>query len=220
MDMGAILIVHALRSGMQVTLRELSRARIRGRGIRKAAELMTGNREPRLDLGCGPGKRPGFIGVDLSPYTDIQWDMRWGLPFDDESVFEIRSDHFLEHLELPVVVEVLQECWRVLVPSGTLDFTLPHIDPYMDAYLRKDFEFLKKKIFDVADGREDLYSTCFDRISWLLHRAGDHKSFFDRESILDKVRVAGFQNVVTRQFDAQRDTERRFSSVYVVARKC
>jgi predicted SAM-dependent methyltransferase len=189
------------------------------RGLRRAVRLQNQMDDLRLDLGCGPVKRPGFIGLDLFPKADIRWNIEWGLPFDDNSVVEIRSDHFLEHLDLPTVVEVLRECKRVLAPGGVLDFTVPHIDPYLDAYVRKDFDFLKDKIFDVPPRYEHLYTTCFDRISWLLHRAGEHKSLFDRESIVDKVKLAGFARVTTREFDVQRDTNPRFSSVYVVAVK-
>ena len=159
------------------------------------------------------------MGLDLSPDADIQWDIRWGLPFDDNSVIEIRSDHFLEHLELPMVVEVLRECRRVLVPGGMLYFTVPHLDPYVDAYLRRDWQFLKEKITDIPEGQEDLYSTCFDRIAWLLHRAGEHKSLFDRDSVIAKLRVVGFTDVRIREFDPNRDINWRFSSIYVGAVK-
>lgn len=145
--------------------------------------------------------------------------IRWGLSFDDNSVIEIRSDHFLEHLELPLVVEVLRECRRVLVPGGVLDFTVPHINPYLDAYRQNDFKFVEERILDVLRGHEHLYNTCWDRIAWLLLRSGEHKSLFDKESILAKVHLAGFTNVATREFDEKRDTNFRFSSIYVVVVK-
>jgi len=134
-------------------------------------------------------------------------------------VIEIRSDHFLEHLELPLVVEVLRECRRVLVPGGVLDFTVPHINPYLDAYRQNDFKFVEERILDVLRGHEHLYNTCWDRIAWLLLRSGEHKSLFDKESILAKVHLAGFTNVATREFDEKRDTNFRFSSIYVVVVK-
>ena len=192
---------------------------IKRKGIKRATLLKSKSETLRLDLGCGSSKKPGFVGLDLSPDADIQWDIRWGLPFDDNSVIEIRSDHFLEHLELPVVVEVLRECRRVLVLGGVLNFTVPHINPYLDAYRRSDFKFLEEKIFDVPKGQEDLYNTCFDRISWLLHRSGEHKSLFDSESILAKVKLAGFAIVTTREFDKEKDVGYRYSSIYIEAVK-
>ena len=212
-------MLRILKSTLRKVQQIVRTARMKRQGTKQAKQLANGGGELRLDLGCGPRKRPGFVGIDLSPQADIQWDIRWGLPFIDNSVIEIRSDHFLEHLELPLVVKVLRECRRVLAPGGVLDFTVPHIDPYLDAYVHQDFEFLKEKIFDVPKEHESLYSTCFDRISWLLHRGGEHKSLFDKESIVAKVKLAGFTDVTTREFDPQRDMNYRFSSVYVVAMK-
>lgn len=173
----------------------------------------------RVDLGCGSVRRAGFIGIDLSKQADIQWDIRWGIPFPDESVSEIRSDHFFEHLELSTVVYILEECYRVLLPNGLLDFSVPHFNPYLDAYIQRDFEFMRNKIFDIPKGQDDLYATCFDRIAWLLHRNCEHKSLFDRDSIIHKVKFAGFSDVKIREYDESRDISRRFSSIYVVATK-
>ena len=60
----------------------------------KIRKIINSREEICLDLGCGSTKRPGFIGLDLSIYADITWDISWGIPFKDNSVKEIRSDHF------------------------------------------------------------------------------------------------------------------------------
>ena len=212
-------IISTVRNALIAAWQPVHNFRIRQRGLRYANHLAKSNVDIRLDLGCGASGPPGFIGIDLTPAADIQWDIRWGIPFPDNSVLEIRSDHFFEHRELPVVVEVFRECRRVLVPGGLLDFTVPHFDPYVDAYLRRDWQFLKEKITDIPEGQEDLYSTCFDRIAWLLHRAGEHKSLFDRDSVIAKLRVAGFTDIRIREFDPNRDINWRFSSIYVGAVK-
>lgn len=200
-------------------LRSANRWFLRKRGVERANQMLRLSHPLKLDLGSGGRKRAGFVDLDLCAEADIQWDIRWGIPFPDESVAEIRSDHFLEHLELPIVVDVLHECYRVLVPKGVLDFTVPHFDPYIEAYTRHDFNFLKQRIHDIPNNQEYLYATCFDRIAWLLHRSGEHKSLFDRESILHKVRLGGFSDVTTREYDEAKDDNRRFSSIYVVAIK-
>lgn len=173
----------------------------------------------RLDIGCGCSARPGFVGIDLSWRADLMLDIRDGLPFPDNSILEIRSDHCFEHLRLPDVVYVLKECHRVLKPGGILDFTVPHIDPYLEAYAAGNSDFLREKISDVPVGQEELYTTGFDRLSWLLSRDGEHRSLFDREAILHKVRIAGFDEASTRNFCPSRDVNQRFSSIYVTAKK-
>jgi len=199
---------------------QYSDARIKKKGLKYISTITQNKKnELKLDLGSGDQKRPGFIGIDLNPKADLQWDLRWGLPFGDNSVDEIRSDHFFEHLELTKVVELLKECYRVLKKGGKLDFSVPHIDPYIDAYLKRDFEFLQKKIFDTPKTEISIYNTCFDKISWLLYRSGEHKSCFDKESIIDKVKLAGFKNIKTREFDPKIDIQQRYSSIYIVAIK-
>ena len=173
----------------------------------------------KLDLGCGMKVRPGYIGLDLLETADICWDLRWGMPFNDNSVEEIRSDHFLEHLELSLVLYVLRECHRILKPKKLLSFTIPHFDPYIEAYLNKDYNFLMKVINDIPENQDNMYNTCFDRIAWLLNRNGEHKSIYDKESIIDKVKIAGFKNVYNREYDQEQDTERRYSSIYINAIK-
>lgn len=69
----------------------------------------------RIDLGCGQTKREGFTGIDiLDQGQEIVWDVRHGIPLPDNSVSEIFSSHFVEHLipsELPTVfLEILRVC--------------------------------------------------------------------------------------------------------------
>lgn len=173
----------------------------------------------QLDLGAGGPGRPGTVGIDLSGKADLVWDLTDGIPCEKDTVTAIFSDHFFEHLQLVDVLALLKECHRVLTPGGRLRFTVPHIDPYVAPWLRGDFHFINSKITDVPHGQEDLYLTPFDRISWLLLRDGEHRSLFDRESILHKVRLAGFEQVSIDNFKPDLDRNPRFSSIYVEAFK-
>lgn len=172
-----------------------------------------------LDLGSGGPGRPGAVGVDLTPGADIVHDLRRGIPLPDDSVTAIYSDHFFEHLKLAEVVALLRECHRVLRPGGRLRFTVPHVDPFLAAYQRRDVAFFRDKITDVPEEHGHLYRTAFDFLSWLLLRDGEHRCMFDRESIVAHVKQAGFARVHTAQYDPLIDRKWRFSSVYVEAWK-
>lgn len=213
------IFLQAMGNAFVEVRQNLYNGRMKERGLKYAKRLTRARTEIRLDLGSGSLKRTGFVGVDLDKEADLQWNILLGLPFENNSVIKICSDHFFEHLELSDVVKVFSECRRVLVPGGVLDFSVPHLDPYVDAYLRRDFNFLKERITDIPEGQEDLYGTCFDRLSWLLHRSGEHKSMFDRDSIIAKLRIAGFMKARIREFDPSIDYNCRFSSIYVVAVK-
>lgn len=107
----------------------------------------------RLDFGCGPNPRPGFVGVDLIPFpgASLVADLRkrtWVIadpapvgadrvePFDggfrlkDSVVDEGNASHFLEHLtnlgDRWERVNFLNELYRVLKPGGKCSLVFPH----------------------------------------------------------------------------------------------
>jgi SAM-dependent methyltransferase len=200
-------------------VREYLRARRRARAAATLVDLLHNSPSRQLDLGAGGAGRAGTIGIDLDPRADLVWDLAHGIPADDDSIDAIHSDHFFEHLALRDVVCLLADCHRVLRVGGRLRFTVPHIDPYVDAWLAGDKAFIDAKITDVPPDQAALYATPFDRISWLLLRDGEHRSLFDRRSIVHKVELAGFDRVTVDEYRPSLDGSPRFSSVYVDAVK-
>ena len=95
-----------------------------------------------VDLGCGPNKRPGTIGIDILQLqgVDIVTNLEAGLPdIPDNSVDEYLSSHFLEHV---VNFELLMtEIYRTLKPGGTAIITVPHFSNpyYYSDYTHKRF---------------------------------------------------------------------------------
>jgi predicted SAM-dependent methyltransferase len=83
----------------------------------------------RINLGAGDDRLPGFLNVDIlpGPHVDLVVDlnaMPWNI--DTESIEHIRAYHILEHL--PDKAATLNECYRVLVPGGLLEFEVPTTD--------------------------------------------------------------------------------------------
>ncbi|MEA2394797.1 MAG: hypothetical protein QOJ82_2688, partial [Solirubrobacteraceae bacterium] len=91
-------------------------------------ELVAAHPELRVDLGCGWVKPAGYVGLDdlrgvgglegQAPSADGGPDVYLDLnadryPFDDGTVAEVRSRHFLEHSLLD---HVFAECHRILRP--------------------------------------------------------------------------------------------------------
>jgi len=108
----------------------------------------------KLDLGCGQNKREGFIGIDVSGRSsaDIVYDLRltpWyiGEPIamlfaagetagscagpvyrrrlDSDSVDEVFSSHFFEHLSGPERMPFMDEMWRVMKPGSKATIITP-----------------------------------------------------------------------------------------------
>ncbi len=83
----------------------------------------------RLDLGCGKKKRKGYLGVDLLDFEGVDRvvDLRTGLwPWEDHSVEEAYSRHFIEHLTGAERIVFFNELYRVLKPGATAVIITPH----------------------------------------------------------------------------------------------
>lgn len=83
----------------------------------------------KLDLGCGRDKKPGFIGVDVSPdcAADIVHDLTvapW--PFADGSVDEVHCAQFFEHLDGRQRIAFMEELYRILRPGGVATLITPY----------------------------------------------------------------------------------------------
>lgn len=80
-----------------------------------------------IELGCGPNKVAGAIGVDQfeSEHVDIVANIENGLPFlPDNCVDELFSRHVLEHIENLELL--IKEIHRVLKPGGIHRVIVPH----------------------------------------------------------------------------------------------
>lgn len=84
--------------------------------------------EIRVDIGCGLKKPEGFIGIDVRDFPGVDYVMNVGkekLPFKDNSVDVITSIHVFEHFYPEELFFCIEECFRVLKPTGFLHIEVP-----------------------------------------------------------------------------------------------
>ncbi len=100
----------------------------------------------KLDLGCGLCPKEGFEGVDFfTPTATHQVNlMKFPWPWKDNSVDEIFTSHFLEHLPMVFVdskgnyslcpetpedrdllFRFMDECWRIMKPNSKMTIIVP-----------------------------------------------------------------------------------------------
>lgn len=106
----------------------------------------------KLNLGCGNKKYPNFINIDINPKThpDVVRDIEQGLPFDNDSIDFINTEHCLEHINVDQFYFVIYEIWRVLKPNCQVRIVVPigkgwmnspehktHFAEYSDVFLTK-----------------------------------------------------------------------------------
>lgn len=95
--------------------------------------MTTGNislqeiRENWLDVGCGPSKIPGAVGIDLVelPGVDVVHDLNlrpW--PFEANTFARICCRHSLSHLEN--LVTTMEEIHRIAKPDAVVEIVAPH----------------------------------------------------------------------------------------------
>ena len=109
------------------------------------------NKLPKLDfpiklsLGCGerdeelfmvkeepfnselpPEGYKKFVGLDERDLgQEITWKILDGIPLPNESVEFIWASHIMEHFDSIEILEVMEECWRVLIKDGILEIRCP-----------------------------------------------------------------------------------------------
>lgn len=81
----------------------------------------------KLDIGCGRNTPEGWEGLDAIDFGQKHIiDVRKGLPYNNNSVEEVRSLHFVEHLTGAERVEFFNELYRVMKPKATALIITPN----------------------------------------------------------------------------------------------
>lgn len=92
-------------------------------------DIFGGKETMKLNLGCGPLKLPGYVNIDVDKKVnpDLVCDLgKEILPFKDNSVDYVYSNHFLEHLDRDETKKLLVELYRVCKGGSKIDFVVPH----------------------------------------------------------------------------------------------
>jgi predicted SAM-dependent methyltransferase len=204
---------------MSNLLRELRVTPLRYKGQRKA-KTYWGQTQLKLNVGCGPNHKSGWVNIDLQDDADLALDMRDPIPLRDSSASMIYTEHFLEHLDYPGdTLRFLRECNRVLQQGGVISIGVPDTKWPLESYAGvigdgKYFSFVKKH------WHPEWCETRMEHINYHFRQDTEHRFAYDFETLSRALSLAGFANVRERDFDASLDTEsRRVGTLYVEATK-
>lgn len=131
----------------------------------------------KLNIGSGDEKLEGYTSVDLYQPADIKAPA-WELPFEKESVSEIRAVHLLEHLARNEIMPTLKEWKRVLSKAGNLFIEVPDLSWIMQMW--------------VANGGSYWLQMERTLYGYQEHEGNFHKSGWTMDRIRSTLREAGF----------------------------
>ena len=135
----------------------------------------------KIHLGAGGEKIVGWENYD------IEVDMRKRLPFEDNSIDFIMTEHAVEHLYQHDVYKFFVECMRVLKSGGVLRVVIPDIkrtyencDEYYKGFVKA---YLKTEV------------TKRIAVEQLIFNFG-HLSFWTADSLITTLTIVGFQTKI------------------------
>lgn len=157
----------------------------------------------KLDLGCGPNKKEGFIGVDCRafPGVDVVADLTKPWPWQDETVEEVHCSHMIEHLTAPERIAFVNELYRVLKKGAKATIIAPHwastraygdLTHQWPPVCEMWFYYLSKDWRAMNAPHNDGYTCDFDA-SWGY---GMHPSLFTRNAEFQQFAVNFYKEAV------------------------
>ena len=194
---------------------------IRNRGIFADRKM----RGCYLDLGCGLNIGPDFCNLDYDwrPGVDICWDVTRGLPFSNEYVGGIFTEHMLEHIAFGNALALLAECRRILRVGGTLRIVVPDGELYLSEYAKHVAGSTAHIPYSEYDASSFPFVTPIISVNRIFRNHG-HQFIWDFETLRLALLRAGFTTVKKRAWGEGDDPRliretkhRRVESLYVEA---
>lgn len=213
--------------GLQHFLAELAVFAIDWSARSRAGRALRNSTGLRLNLGCGPNTKVGWINVDLAPQADFRLDLRRPLPVQSESCTTVFAEHFLEHLEYPAGARAFfADCHRILQIGGRLLLSVPDSEEPLREY-RSASESSYFQSDQVMKWHDTWCRTPLEHLNYhfrqnALNRPPHHPEYhhfaYDFQTLANALEEAGFTAIDLRSFDSDLDSEeRRKGSLRVVA---
>jgi predicted SAM-dependent methyltransferase len=175
----------------------------------RTSKRFKGLKNLKVNVGCGQNFAAGYINIDLANEPNVvYWDCRKSLPFDDNSVDIIFTEHVLEHFEYPSQSSTfLKECFRCLSEGGVLRVVVPDGELYLSLYNSRSWEGMiaARPLVPCEGGYKDgwlndVYKTRMEFINAVFRQGIEHKFIYDAETLEAHMRVCGFKTVKRQQF--------------------
>ena len=123
----------------------------------------------------------------------VRHDCRKKLPFPDKSVEHVLCSHFLEHVWLGEIPQILTEFYRVLKLGGTVHLIVPDLERAVeDYYKNRSTQTADKLVKWTLMSTPSKPSLRYRLMEFFGFEGLKHRWMYDRQSLADKVLTAGF----------------------------
>lgn len=148
----------------------------------------------KLNVGCNNVLLDGWDNLDILEIPEvIQYDARTPLPYEENSVDFIFSEHFIEHLTETNALFFLKECYRVLKPFGVIRTSTFDIDDIIEVCHQDNWERLKHTYLNGAfkdKERIEAFNLC-------IYEGNLHKFMYSPSSLIRIMKKGDFSKFST-----------------------
>ncbi len=137
----------------------------------------------KVHIGCGANVLPNWDNLDMEATGATKWCCPDPLPYADNSVDAIYSQHFWEHVPLDQGEFLLRECARVLKPGGVIRISTPDLKVLVLMYNTKNIRYASVVGF-MPNSPADLLNQGM--------RLWGHQYIYDEEELTRLFKDAGF----------------------------
>ncbi|MFJ3909549.1 class I SAM-dependent methyltransferase [Streptomyces vinaceus] len=219
---------HGLARTLRATAKEIELSRYHRASQKAFPSGRLDSTPKKVQVGGGAHRIDGFFNIDAVPPADLLWDVREGIPLQDDSVELLFSEHFLEHIDYPVSAkQYAHEAHRVLATGGRLITGVPDAAFVLGSYAAdaEQAEEMISRWYAKRNCRKDI-NTYLDLINYVFRDQDDDPTYnphywaYDLEKLGQLFTEAGFATVEPWDFDPRMaNPKRQWASVYVVASK-
>ena len=150
---------------------------------------MRGYEPPRLHVGCGANRFPGWVNADIDPGAELIIFLQRRLPVGSGTLSRLYTEHVLEHVPYATAVFFLREARRALRQDGVLRIAMPDLDDLIDGYQHdwKRFDWVSWPDYAFLKTRAEMLNIAF--------RWWGHQHLYNREELERALREAGFTKI-------------------------
>jgi ubiquinone/menaquinone biosynthesis C-methylase UbiE len=192
---------------------------LRHQRLKRLTKARNLDNQIKVNIGCGDGwVREGWLGMDYRARRmvyakkegaprgyDIDWNVLWGLPFENETVEAIYMSHVLEHFTYNESCFVTAECARVLRRGGRMRVVVPDLDLYVTKFVEGDLSFFKNPRIAGGYWLGNLTDTfLMNFYSTPLYNNNCHKYSYNFENLSYRLRQQGFGRIDRSAYVASR----------------